>query len=58
MYADHSRRAFLANVFAAQAAIQATVIVPLLDRIERMTFDDRRLALRDDNRFRYLSDGD
>jgi len=52
------RRNFLTNVIAAQAIIQAKVIVPLLNRIERMTFDDRRLALRDDNRFRYLSDGD
>jgi hypothetical protein len=53
------RRALIFHALAAQALIHTTVIVPLLDRIERMTFDDKRLALRDDNRFRYLSpDGD
>lgn len=53
------RRNFFARLVAAQAVIQAGLIVPLLDAIgERITLDDRRLVLPDTNRFRYLSDGD
>jgi hypothetical protein len=50
------RRDFIKQ-FLAAVALRATPLRVIAARVVAK-LDDARLALRDDNRFRYLSDGD